>query len=176
MKIIQIAYSNFTKRVMKELAFVGKRQQATKGDPLFSVTTFSSAEESVVKSAVVSATNIIVKELKEFVVNYFTTKDDDSPDKITGVEFAVENTRNDENIEEALEQAVCSFLTSYATATVLSRIAPDLAKVYSDEATMFLQSAVALAVNKHPVANQLYTTTDMTGSITFEDDETISET
>lgn len=176
MKIIQIAYSKFTKRVMTELAFVGKRQQATKGDPLFSTATFSSAEQSVVEAAVVSATSIIVKELKEYIANYFTTKDDDFPDKVTGVEFAVENTRNDEDIEEAVEQAVWSFITSYATATVLSRIAPDLAKAYSDEATMFLQSATTLAVNKQPVANPLYTTTDMTGSVTFEDDETISET
>lgn len=176
MKIIQIAYSKFTKRVMTELAFVGKRQQATKGDPLFSATTFSAAEQSVVESAVVSAANIIVKELKEYIANYFAISDEDSPDKITGVEFAVENTRNDENMEEALEQAVCSFLVSYATATVLSRTAPDLAKVYSDEAATFLQSAVALAVNKQPVSNPLYTATDMTGSVTFEDNEVISET
>lgn len=176
MKIIQIAYSKFTKRVMAELAFAGKRQQTTKGDPLFSTTTFSTAEESVVESAVMSATNIIVKELKEYIANYSTIKDDDSSDKITGVLFAVDNTRNGKNMEEAMEQAVWAFLVSYATATVLSRMAPDLAKVYTDEATTFLQSAVALAVNKQSVANPRYTTTNMTGSVIFEDDETISET
>lgn len=171
MKTIQITYSKYAKRVMTELAFVGKRQQAVKDNPVFSATTFSSAEEAVVVSAVTSAVNLFLKEMKEYIVNYNTTIDESSHDKTTGVKFSVENIRAEDFAWGVLEQALQSFVVSYATATILAKISPDLAKAYTDEANISLQSAISIIINKRPVENPLYTTTDMKGSITMEDGE-----
>lgn len=174
MKVIQIIYNKFKKRVLTDLAFVGKRQQTTKGDPYFSATTFSSAEEVQVESAIASATSIIVKELKEYIVGYCTIKDNSS-EKITGLEFTVVNNRSDEDMEEALEQAVGAFVVSYSTATILTRISPDLAKTLYEEANTFLQSAVSLAVNKEPVIEPMYSIDSVKGSVTLDDNNHVSD-
>lgn len=176
MKTIQILYNKSVKRVLAELAFVGKRQQVVKGDPAFSITTFSTAEEAVVESAVASAVLLFIKEMKEYIVNYNTTIDSSSHDKITGVKFSIENIRADDFTWGVLEQILQSFVVSYATATILAKTSPDLAKAYADEANASLQAAVSIVINKKPVENPLYTTTDMKGSVTIEDDEDFIET
>lgn len=177
MNIITLTYNDYKKKVLSELAFVGKRQQAVKNDPLFSVSSFSTAEDIVVESAIASAATALLKEIKEYVVNFYPMSNDaEHPDKTTGLTIAIENTRSQEDFESAISLAFESFIVSFAVATILAKTSPDLAKPFADEAQTFLASAVSLTCHKLPPSVPPYDISDVHGAIVLDEDGNIPQT
>ena len=159
-------YLNDVKAAVKrQLSIIGKHHSTQKGDTLFSVSTLTSVEESVMQQFIVDGAQHLVANLAP-VLSSYTLGDLDgqsaqasdassilpsaSPLIVPYLTFSVRTTRTNKALSDAAMQGVLALLVAYVTHSVLSMVLPDLAPKYANDVQSQLQATSQLVFNKLP--------------------------
>lgn len=149
-------YLNDVKAAVKrQLSIIGKHHSTQKGDTLFSVSTLTSVEESVMQQFIVDGAQHLVSNLAP-VLSSYTLGDLDGQSAqassliVPYLTFSVRTTRTNKALSDAATQGVLALLVAYVTHSVLSMVLPDLAPKYANDVQLQLQATSQLVFNKLP--------------------------
>lgn len=157
---IAIYLEDVKEAVKRQLSIIGKHHSTQKGDTLFSVSTLSSVEDTVMRQCIIDGAQLVTSNLSPVLSGYEVGKKAGGQ-KAEYIAFVV----NTDALSGAAQDSVKSLLIAYVTQSVLAMVLPDLAGKYATDVQAQLLAATRLIFTKTPPGSADKTLADCVGSV-----------
>lgn len=161
---IAIYLEDVKEAVKRQLSIIGKHHSTQKGDTLFSVSTLSSVEDTVMRQCIIDGAQLVTSNLSPVLSGYEIGKKAGGQ-KAEYIAFVVNTTRSNDALSGAAQDSVKSLLIAYVTQSVLAMVLPDLAGKYATDVQTQLLAATRLIFTKTPPSSSEKTLADCEGSV-----------
>lgn len=161
---IAIYLEDVKEAVKRQLSIIGKHHSTQKGDTLFSVSTLSSVEDTVMRQCIIDGAQLVTSNLSPVLAGYEVGKKAGGQ-KAEYIAFVVNTTRSNDALSGAAQDSVKSLLIAYVTQSVLAMVLPDLAGKYATDVQAQLLAATRLIFTKTPPDSADKTLADCVGSV-----------
>lgn len=161
---IAIYLEDVKEAVKRQLSIIGKHHSTQKGDTLFSVSTLSSVEDSVMQQYIIDGAQLVVSNLSP-VLSGYSVGEKAEGEKAPYLSFEVNTTRGNNALSGAAQDSVKSLLIAYVLQSVLAMVLPDLAGKYATDVQTQLLAATRLIFTKMPPSSADKTLADCEGSV-----------
>lgn len=161
---IAIYLEDVKEAVKRQLSIIGKHHSTQKGDTLFSVSTLSSVEDTVMRQCIIDGAQLVTSNLSPVLSGYEVGKRAGGQ-KAEYIAFVVNTTRSNDALSGAAQDSVKSLLIAYVTQSVLAMVLPDLAGKYATDVQAQLLAATRLIFTKTPPGSADKTLADCMGSV-----------
>lgn len=163
---IAIYLEDVKEAVKRQLSIIGKHHSTQKGDTLFSVSTLSSVEDTVMRQCIIDGAQLVTSNLSPVLSGYEVGKKAGGQ-KAEYIAFVVNTTRSNDALSGAAQDSVKSLLIAYVTQSVLAMVLPNLAGKYATDVQAQLLAATRLIFTKTPPGSSEKTLADCEGSVTL---------
>lgn len=161
---IAIYLEDVKEAVKRQLSIIGKHHSTQKGDTLFSVSTLSSVEDTVMRQCIIDGAQLVTSNLSPVLSGYEIGKKPGGH-KAEYIAFVVNTTRSNDALSGAAQDSVKSLLIAYVTQSVLAMVLPDLAGKYATDVQAQLLAATRLIFTKMPPSSADKTLADCVGTV-----------
>lgn len=161
---IAIYLEDVKEAVKRQLSIIGKHHSTQKGDTLFSVSTLSSVEDTVMRQCIIDGAQLVTSNLSPVLAGYEVGKKAGGQ-KAEYIAFVVNTTRSNDALSGAAQDSVKSLLIAYVTQSVLAMVLPDLVGKYATDVQAQLLAATRLIFTKMPPGSADKTLADCVGSV-----------
>lgn len=145
--------------VRAQLSVIGKHHATQPNSTLFSTTTLSSLESSVMDEFVRTAVQLVVSALTPVLSVYSSS---------TSFKFSVNSSRWGNALPVAVQDAVQSFIVASVVQSCLNMTVPDIAPRYSADAQNMLTAIVSMVFTKQPPVKSASSLADCHGSVSLK--------
>lgn len=163
---IAIYLEDVKEAVKRQLSIIGKHHSTQKGDTLFSVSTLSSVEDTVMRQCIIDGAQLVTSNLSPVLAGYEVGKKAGGQ-KAEYIAFVVNTTRSNDALSGAAQDSVKSLLIAYVLQSVLAMVLPELAGKYATDVQTQLLATTRLVFTKTPPSSSEKTLADCEGSVTL---------
>ena len=161
---IAIYLEDVKEAVKRQLSIIGKHHSTQKGDTLFSVSTLSSVEDTVMRQCIIDGAQLVTSNLSPVLSGYSVGKRARG-EKAEYIGFDVSITRSNDALSGAAQDSVKALLIAYVTQSVSAMVLPELAGKYATDVQTQLLAATRLIFTKTPPSSADKTLADCEGSV-----------